>query len=509
LRFLILGEHEAGVDTARGRFHTILGKATESLARKETLYRDRILGGVQFDCSDKSMNDAFYCAKANVLLSVMDLRPHYPAPFLAAGFPIYTWLFGCDSCYSTAGVASGGFSEAAGGTLDCLLHYAGQKKQGAHEVASNGRLLGWDHIQETPQLVLACWKHFQWTGDMSFLKKAYPVCKESIAHALVTADRDKDGYLEGPGLMEQAGMGPERIDSVCYLYAASESLAKMAEALRDSGAEDYRRHAAELKKNFNRDWWNREQKMWACSLLEDHKQTMDDFWAVCFPQEVGIADMDRASIALDRIQNEWVNDKWGFVAQRKPNIAGEGVGVVHNNILALTAFTFGKADLGWKLMKLAAQAPLQERMLGAFDETMPGGGDLIQLWSFGPFLEAIIGGLAGVHPVASEHKVEIYPQLPRDLKYFALHGLRFGGHELDVDWKRAGEINAITFTHTKGSADLQVLFRIAMTEKSQMKLDGKVIAPERELLRGVVTGKVELSLRPGNSATVLLEPGQQ
>ena len=115
--------------------------------------------------------------------------------------------------------------------------------------------------------------------------------------------------------------------------------------------------------------------------------------------------------------------------------------------------------------------------------------------------------MAGIHPEASEHKVEIYPQLPRELKYFALHGLRIGGHELDVDWKRDGERNAITFTHTKGSADLQVLFRIAMTEKSQMKLDGKVIITELKELRGVVTGKVELSLPPGNSATVLLEPG--
>jgi len=198
LRFLILGEHEAGVDAARGRFKSILGQATESLARKETVYRDRILGGVRFNCSDKAMNEAFYCAKANVMLSAMDLRPYYVAPFLAAGFPIYPWLFGCDSCYSTAGVAAGGFDEEARGTLECLLHFADQKKQGAHEVASNGRLLGWDHIQETPQLVLACWKHFGWTGDLSFLKRGYPVCKESIAHALATADRDKDGYLEGP-----------------------------------------------------------------------------------------------------------------------------------------------------------------------------------------------------------------------------------------------------------------------------------------------------------------------
>ncbi len=508
LRLLILGEHEAGVDAARGRFRSILGQAKEKLSQKQTLYADRILGGVTFDCSDKEVSDAFTCAKANVMMSVMDLRPDYPAPFLAAGFPIYTWLFGCDSLYSTAGVAAGGFDEAARGTLECLLYYADQKKQGAHEVASNGRLLGWDHIQETPQLVLACWKHFQWTGDMAFLKKAYPVCRESMTHVLATADRDSDEYLEGPGLMEQAGMGPERIASACYLYAAYESLAKMAETLRQGGADDYRRRATQLKRDFNRDWWNSREKMWACSLWDDHEQTMDNFWAVCFPQEVGIADMDKALVALDRIETEWVNDQWGFVAQWKPNIAGEGVGVVHNNVLALTAFAYGKADLGWKLMKLSARAPLEARMLGAFDETTPGGGDIIQLWSFGPYLEAIISGLVGVRPVASEHKVEIYPQLPKGLDYFRLHDVEFGGHKLDVDWKRGGQKNLLTLSHTKGSADLEVRLRIAIEKKLQMKLNGKTINPEREESKGVMTGKVEISLPPRTSAIVTLEPGK-
>ncbi len=505
LNFLILGEHEAGIDTARGRFRSVAGRATESLARKEALYHDRILGGVRFDCPDQAMNDAFYSAKANVLLSVMDLRPYYPAPFLAAGFPIYTWLFGCDSCYSTAGVVAGGFNEAARGTLECLLHYAGQKKQGAHEVASNGRLLGWDHIQETPQLVLACWKYFQWTGEMDFLRKAYPICAESVAHALATADRDRDGYLEGPGLMEQAGMGPERIDSVCYLYAACQSLAPMAEALKESGAGDYRRRAGELKQNFNRDWWNSEQKMWACSLRDGHQQTMDNFWAVCFPQEVGIADLDKASMALERIQNEWVNEKWGFVSQWKTNIAGEGVGVVHNNILALAAFTYGKADLGWKLMKLSAQAPLEERMLGAFDETMPGGGDLLQLWSFGPFLEALIGGLAGIHP--QPDNVDLFPQLPPGLDWFKLEDCRIAEHVLTLEQRQTGQTTTTTITHAKGGAALGGIFWLPAASCAGVTMNGKAVEPILMPMApaGITRPGLKYAVPPGQKLIIVVE----
>lgn len=40
---------------------------------------------------------------------MMDLRPRYPAPFLAPGFPFDTWQFGCVSLHSTAGVAAPNF----------------------------------------------------------------------------------------------------------------------------------------------------------------------------------------------------------------------------------------------------------------------------------------------------------------------------------------------------------------------------------------------------------------
>ncbi len=334
---------------------------------------------------------------------------------------------------------------------------------------------------------------------MSFLKRAYPVCKESVAHVVATADRDKDGYLEGPGLMEQSGMGPERIASACYLYAAYESLAEMARALGESGAPEYRQRAAEFRKNFNHDWWNEEAQMWACSLRDDETQTMDDFWAVCFPQEVGLATDNKAKIALARIENEWVNDQWGFVAQRKANIAKAGVGVVHNNVLAQIAFRYGKADLGWKLIKLSSKALLEARMLGAFDETMPGGGGLMQLWSFGPYLEAIVSGLVGIQPNASKHTLELYPQFPTDLDHYDLRDVTVGEHKISAHWKRDDGGNRFVLTHTEGSADLQVTFRVAMDENTPVGLNGKSVDAEVQALRGVMTKVVKTSLRSGTS----------
>lgn len=504
LGFLVVGEQRGGADAARKRFQAIAGRPQELLEAKQALYRGRILGGVRFECSDRAVNDAFLSAKANVVMSAMDLRPHYPAPFLAAGFPIYTWLFGCDSLLSTAGVAAAGFQEEARDTLTCLLHYADIKKQGAHEVASNGRLLGWDHVQEGPQLVAACWEHFLWTRDLAFLRRAYPVCRGMIEHMMAAADRDRDGYLEGPALMEQPGMGSERLDSVCYLHAAYRALAGMAETLGAATAQEYRGLADDLRLRFNRDWWNAKEGMWACSLRAGQVQTMDDFWAVVFPQRTGIADPAKAIRVMDRIQAEWVNATWGFVAQRKPDINGEGVGVVHNNVLAQTAFAFGRPDFAWRLMKQSARAPTEERMLGAFDETLPGGGDLMQLWSFAPFLQNIVEGLAGVRPQAETNRVDFFPQLPVGLEWFRLEECHVGTHAVSVEVRKAAAGIAITVSHVKGDAPLSGTLWLSPGGNGPVLLNGRDAGPVRRSMptSGVEVPGLEYRLEPGQRLAV-------
>ena len=121
------------------------------MAAKQTLYHNQILSGAQFNCANSEVNAAFYSAKANVLMSTMDLRPYYVAPFMAAGFPVYTMLFGGDSSMSIPGVTAAGFSQPALDALNCITYYTQQKNGHApHEVAANGLELGWDHVQVTP-----------------------------------------------------------------------------------------------------------------------------------------------------------------------------------------------------------------------------------------------------------------------------------------------------------------------------------------------------------------------
>ena len=508
LKFMILGARNKDVSIAAQRFKALIGQTSQLLTAKRKHYNNQILGGVTFTCSDKTISDAFLCAKANALMSLRDTYPVFVAPYLVAGYPVYPWLFGCDSCYSTTGVAAAGFREMARGTLYCLLHYAEQENRAAHEVVSDGKLLGTDHVQETPQLVLACWEHYLWTGEKAFLNRAFPVCRDIINNVLQVADADHDGYLEGPGLMEEGGMGPERLESVCYLYAAYKSLAEMCDALGKPGADDYRKRASTLKQQFNIDWWNASEKMWANSLLTNQARTMDNFWAVIFPQHVGIADLDKAKLALERIRNEWINNEWGYVAKWAPDIKGRGVGVVHNNIGALTAFMYGDADMGVKLLHQSAKAPGQERMLGAFDETLPGGGDLIQLWSFGPFMEAVIRGLVGVEPTfgargkADARILNLYAQRPESLSNYRLNDLKIGDDSWSVRWIRNGPVNEVKIVHTSGKQTGRVALRLGGNSLTRFTLNSKPINPRQETCLGASTKVINLGIKSGGQAVI-------
>src|SRR4051812_44876580 len=92
-------------------------------------------------------------------------------------------------------------------------------------------------------------------------------------------------------------------------------------------------------------------------------------------------------------------------------------------------------------------------MPGAFTEVIPpGGSDFAQLWSVGPFLAAVVAGLAGVRPAAFGRRVEIAPQLPAGLDWLTLDNLRVDGHELRLDIRREQRRVVTTVRHVKGPA---------------------------------------------------------
>ena len=85
----------------------------------------------------------------------------------------------------------------------------------------------------------------------------------------------------------------------------------------------------------------------------------------------------------------------------------------------------------------------------------PGGSDFVQLWSAGPFLEAVIEGLAGIRPQAALHRADFFPSLPAGLEWFTLENLRIGAHTVTLEVRRKDDSVNATLTHVAGATPLE------------------------------------------------------
>ena len=502
--FLIMAGPPGEGHSARERFAHVMKQRDALLAEKKTAYSQATFGGVRFRCSDQRVTEAFHLAKVNLHMLTADLRPHMPAPYFYAGIPYYTQLFGCDNFLSLPGATAAGFTETSKGTLECLAQQA-QRQDGRvpHEVATNNRLVGDGNAQEPPQFVMACRRYYLWTGDVEFQRSMYPLCRQVLEYC--RQQLDEEGYLRGPGLIESPGMGPQKLDAACYLYAAYSAAAEMATDLVEvAHARQYADFAEQLQQRFDRDWWMPQQRLWADSCVPGGERRMSGYWSVVFPLLVGLAEPEHAHAALEEIERGWVN-QWGGVHTRQADISGQGSGVVTSNLFAMAAFRYGRVDLGWRLVQQASRAPLSERMLGGFNEmTPPGGSDIFQLWSAAPLLAAVIEGLAGIRPNAVAHRVELSPQVPSALESFSLEHLRVGEHRLSLIFQRGEKEQETSVVHESGSVPLECVFRAVVTSGQVVLLNDREIQvkPQASSYSGHDEVVLEFTLKPRERAHI-------
>lgn len=442
---LLTGANQGKQDAAKKLFRKLISQTGQIKQEKEAFYTKKVFReGTKFDCSDKRLTDAFYCAKANVLLNRCDHTPYVEHPFIRAGVPTYPRLFGTDFCFSAYGLLESGFAGTVRSTLLNMAAYSRMHLRSPHEISSDGTLLGWDHIQVTPQFIAACGDYYAWTSDSTFLKEAYPLCRTLLDDIQTNADSDKDLFIEGHGLMEESEFKGnwEELSSSAYLYPALTALAFMADKYGDKGkTAEYRQKAVSYKHAFNSCWWNEKENIWYCAFSEDGKGKPYNFWSVLFPQKARVAESEKGRIAMVRIENEWTNDTWGMVGRLQPerDQRNDGVGIVHNNLCATTAFDYGKEELGWKLLQLTTKGVfgLPHACLGLFPECQPGlCSNISQLWSYATFLESLLHGLAGISIDHTDGSIHIAPSFPGALTSLAVEDMQIGSEKLSMVWEK-------------------------------------------------------------------------
>jgi hypothetical protein len=457
--FILTADHERGHDGARHMFLQLAGNGEKLLTEKVEHYHHKIFGGVALETPDKEVNRAFALAKANLQLLTADYGPSLPAYFLA-GVPEYPQLFGCDTEYTIPGATAAGFTDVSKSSLLALADYAHRAcGRVPHEVTTNGRVFNPGNTQETPQFAAACWDHFRWTGDLAFLRRVYPVCREGVEEYMPAIWGGAGSlYPIGDGVIERPGMGERKLDSVCYLFQGMEALYHMAETLgHEEEAQRFASRLDDLRRRFERDWWIEEESMYADSLHTDGQKQLDGHWTVVLPLQLGIADPEHAQRALEQIEREWVN-RWGLVHTRGKE---DLVWTLPTGLLALTAFKFGRSSSGVRLLQNIAETA-SHGTLGAFKELIPIGLCFVQLWSAGLYLQGALEGMLGLWPLAHLHRISISPRIPAHWPFVRLQGVAVGPHRLSLHVTPS----SLDVHHVSGPEQLDLRYRLSESARA-------------------------------------------
>lgn len=413
MRIVVAATHDRSVNWARAQALKAMKEFDARLEKKRLAY-ESVASPLN---AHSPLPVAITCALLNLkLLETHNLAGRYAM----AGLPEYPNLFGCDTTYSVAGMCAAGRSDLAMSALRSLREIA-MKQCGRvpHEVIPDGNIFHPGNTQETPQFVIAV--HSVWSrlanderrtmneaanekrqasvrpsaivgrhSSSSWLTEMYPVCRAGLLNylrgAFVMNASRFPYYPHGNAMVEREGMLPLKLDSVCYTWRALRCFVEMSQAAAQNErientvfANDIAQAeiwAKQIEENFEKDWWIEREGFYADSLGWDGKQQLDKHWTQVVPLEVGLAQKDRATNVLNRIEREWLNED-GLPHTVKTETR---VWTLPTGLLALVAARAGRRDLAIRLLNDIAKT-LQSGQLGLYEELIPKGLCFIQLWS--------------------------------------------------------------------------------------------------------------------------------
>ena len=233
--------------------------------------------------------------------------PH--ARWIGAGYPDYPWIFATDAEYTAfASVTVGQFEaikDHARALRDVSVILNGDSGKVAHEIVGDGSVYygsldnpgNTDETAKFPSLVALIWR---WTGDDRFRDDLYPFAVRNMHYITEKLDADDDGWPEGLGNVERAGMGEEKLDNTVYTIRGLYDLADLARAKHDDATAAWARsHARDMQQRFEAAWWYTPAAQYADSLDDPGDvQVFQKHWIGSTPMEAELTRDGRADPGL-------------------------------------------------------------------------------------------------------------------------------------------------------------------------------------------------------------------
>ena len=505
-----------------------LKKNSKILLEEKTEHYARIGELAKITIPDKELEKAFEWVKYNTEWLVRDV-PEIGRG-LGAGMPDYPWWFGVDNEYTLQGAIATGRKELVYQTID-LIHMLSENHNGngriVHEVSTNGVVFNPGNINETPQFASLIWHVYQWTGDKEFLQKYFPTVKKGLVWLMEENDLDGNLFPDGYGMMEIHGLESEMIDVATYTQAAFADAAKMAMALGESDlSKSYQQTADELKVKINEEFWVPEfnsyadfigtagealtlieaaiiradtlEKPWAVEELKalkskvstypkDKKQGFVVFhnWVVNTPMEMGIADPEKAMLALDKAK-KFVNPFGVFVTGIDRDESSEledgsfkggkvftytgAVMTLPTGVQAIAENNYGRPDEALAYLQRMTRS-FGFALPGSIYEVSPDYGMMAQAWNLYSYAIPIVTQFFGIRPDAANKVIHISRSMPSSWDSAKIENVIVGDNEISLTYSKIGDEVVLEIEQKR--SDWQVNMQFPKGKYSQWEIKGE------------------------------------
>ena len=390
-----------------------------------------------------------------------------------AGFPDYPWYFGTDGAYTVFPLVAAGQFQAARDHLRLLREVSrtvnGSTGKVLHEIVTDGSVYYGTNNQpgdtnETAEFATAVATLWRWTGDNQVRDDNYQFIIDGLHYLTGDLDANKDGWPEGDGMVEETGMGAEKLDVAVYTIRALNDLAEMAATRNDEPTQRWAMDKVRtLLGRFEQDWWMPERGLYADSLALNQKVPTDPlaalgsapmtkmqqlYWTNATPMETNFASSDHANTAFLNLESSAFTGTNGFYQ------AGVGGGpkgkgdleaaALPSSVMAVAEANYGRVDESLRyVLDIARQLDLEQP--GALPEQMPSPdyvafpfqpftrrAMVMQAWSSYGVLYPIVHYFLGIQPHMPQRLIIVLPQLPGSLPHLSIQNLRVGNQILEV-----------------------------------------------------------------------------
>lgn len=337
--------------------------------------------------------------------------------------------------------------------------------------------------------------HFNWTGDLEYARRMWPVLTRHLAWEKRNYDPDNDGLYDAyaciwasDALYYNSGAVTH---SSAYNYRSNRLAAMIAEKIGEDPA-PYREEADRILKALNARLWMPERGHWAeFQDFMGHKRlhTSPGVWTIYHALDSDIADPFQAYLATSYVDREIPH-----IPVHGDGLKDEGYATISttnwlpyswsiNNVAfaevmhtALAYFQAGRADAGFHLLKSSVldgmylgESPGNFGQISFYDaargECYRDFGDPIGVAS-----RVLIQGLYGILPDAMNGRLLVKPGLPSSWPFASLHT-----PDIDFDFKHTNETaTSYAIIHRLPAVrTLELQFPAQHSEVAKLTVNGK------------------------------------